>query len=122
MSEIEGTELALAVAGAMGKQAIKCHGTVRLVTRVYSDRDAHRTEGVDVPTRPWRPDLGGAAGAEVLEWAHEHGAVHIDTSPEQCWCLITPWEAETEADQVQATGPTIWIALCRAVVAAGGEE
>lgn len=103
-TQLEGAELALAVARVM--EEIVDHSTMWI--------EHYDATGLIGKTFAWRPDLGGAAGAEALDWLYDKAwNVHlIDVPPDDVLCIIDP-------DEDGHRGDIIWIAICRAIVAYG---
>lgn len=103
-------ELVLGVAEAMGKPV---RGTDANIIRDSADRI-------------WRPDLGGAAGAEVLDWLLLTGArIDMHWKEKEFRCFVTrPRHERTSTKAVRYDGiaPTIWVAVCLAVFAWGEDE
>lgn len=114
--QLEGADLALAVAKVMGlSKAYLCEdkalGWVSALPTVYFYRDED--------WHTWRPDLGGAAGAEVLDWLCQHHRVSIGLRDGEFACHRWPIRG---GNLEMTTGPTKWIALCRAIVAYGKDN
>ena len=112
MSELEGAELAAAVA-----EIVRPAG--------YTDRndtDGYPlccVDGEDMEFS-WCPDLGGADAWEVLEWVRGRGlrALFMTSVAGGQICLLSRRDG---TEDHAGDGPTDAIALCRAVVALGGE-
>ena len=112
----EGAELALAVARVMGKD----HMRLERLTR----RDDMPMTCIHGAASEWRPDLGGAAGAEVLDWIEAHaqlcvGFVPLEDGHGQQECELS---ADNHSVAASGVGGTRWLALCRAVVAWGEQR
>ena len=120
MSGLEGADLALAVARVMGKDAYGLEDSTCWVREDYFDAANHH----HVLAQEFRPDLGGVAGAEVLEWlTNEASALDYTISFE--WWMQADWLCQVNRidgggiSGIERSGPTVWLALCRAVVAWG---
>lgn len=114
MSGLSGADVALAVAPIIGKncRASQSVGCMEMWEVPFN--------GVvkEFPGDAWRPDLGGAAGAEVLDWAYAN--IPGFQLPERAG-LTAGFDFEAviseESNYRTLYGDTVWIALCRAVVA-----
>ena len=92
---IEGEALAVAVANVMEKQGQAWLGEV------------------------WRPDLGGAAGAEALEWLERHAFAYERGRNVSQGEVILRVAWGNPYGETTVRGSTIWEIVCRAIVAYG---
>jgi len=121
MSELDGPDLAMAVARVIGGDDIKLDDECNTVWRTLRSND-----GTPFGWTSWRPDLGGVAAWELLEWVRRKNDVSqwtakiggTTTLPGDKVCTIV----DGYDDEFDGEGETDAIALCRAVVALGANH
>lgn len=109
MSELTGAKLALAVAQVMGLVATPHDGHRKPSCYLVENLPDHHGDYYPCVTTEFRPDLGGEAGAQALDRLIRMRGGDV---PEALTLVET---------MIYKHDCGVWIAICCAVIAAGGD-
>lgn len=112
MNKIKGADLALAVAKVMGRSVeVRIYDDIgQCVPGLVSVERAQRMNPQELQMLTWRPDLGGAAGWEALDWAFDKiPGLSIE---KDCMIYDIRWLG---SDPIESDD--LGEAICRAIVA-----